>query len=107
MLTSPLLLPVTEHVRFTAPVNPPWPLTETTVADVAPAGLVAVAGAFLANDSDSVRPVPFPQPAVQATTTGVDAAEAAKFESPLYVAAMLLLPRVNWETGTSIMPVLK
>ena len=36
ILTSPLLVPVTEHVRFTAPVNPPCALTSTAVVDVLP-----------------------------------------------------------------------
>jgi hypothetical protein len=106
-LTSPLFVPVTEQVRFTPPVNPPPGRTETAVADAVLPALVAVAGAFRVKESESVCPVPFPQPAVQATTTGADAPEAAKFASPLYVAMMLLLPSVNWETGTSMVPVLK
>jgi hypothetical protein len=100
-------VPVTEHVKFTAPVKPPAGMTKTTAVDGVPAGLVAVAGVLLVNESASACPVPFPQPAVQATTTGADPAEAAKFVSPLYVATMLLLPGVNSETATSALPVLK
>jgi hypothetical protein len=107
ILTSLLFVPVTEQVRFTAPVNPPCPPTEIGVVDVVPAARPAAAGVLAPNDNSSVWPVPFPQPAVQATTTGEETAEAAKFASPLYVATILLLPSNNWKTGTSIIPVLK
>jgi hypothetical protein len=82
-LTSPLLVPVTEHVRFTAPVKPPLAPTETGVIDVVPAGRTAEAGVLVPNVNNRLCPAPFPQPAVQATTTAADAADAVKFASPL------------------------
>jgi hypothetical protein len=36
------------------------------------------------------------------TTTGAEAAEAAKFVPPLYVTVMLLFPMDSWETWTAM-----
>jgi hypothetical protein len=74
MFTSLLWAPLTEHVRFTAPLNPPPGFTEMGVVDVLPALLTM--GELSVNDNPSVCPVPFPQLAVQATSTGADAADA-------------------------------
>src|ERR1700742_1001838 len=76
MLTSLLLVPTTEHVRFTAPRKPPPGVTDTVVVVVFPGVLPTDAGVLPPSDSPSVCPVPFPQPAVQETTIGADAAEA-------------------------------
>jgi hypothetical protein len=76
MLTSLLLVPTTEHVRFTAPRKPPPGFTDTVVVEVLPGVLTTVADVLPPIDSPSVCPVPFPQPAVQETTTGADAADA-------------------------------
>jgi hypothetical protein len=76
MFTSLLLVPTTEHVRFTAPRKPPPGFTDTVVVEVPPGVLTTDAGVLPPSDSPSVCPVPFPQPAVQETTTGADAADA-------------------------------
>ena len=83
MLTSPLFDPATEQESFTAPVNPPPGMTETTVAEVLATLPAEAADAPCVIDNVSVWPVPLPQPAVHWTTAGADAAEAVKFASPL------------------------
>ena len=77
MLTSLLFVPVTEHVSFTSPVKPPVAIDRNRRRRCAARSAAWPSPACShRRTTSSVCPVPFPQPAVQATTTGAEAAEA-------------------------------
>ncbi len=86
--------PVTEHVRFTAPVNPVEAETSTGVVIVPPAA-DEMLPVLWKKDNPKDCPDGFEHPAMHVIVTGAEGPDTKKLLSPPYVATMLFGPAAS------------